>query len=268
MTLLRRPRICTKDVPSRFILGVMGADPVSVKQKYRRYWILTGTLGLFIFHPFSTDLSLSDPRGMSLYHLPGESSSHDVSAKQLSSSQGEHSHKEKKIFEILSGFKTGLDKNQEKKLASFIHQESRRYGFDPELIIAVISTESSFYNWAISPKGAVGLMQIIPTTGKQVAEMNDIVWHGKDPLFDPFLNIRLGIHYLWMLYLKFGDISLALTAYNHGPGKVLRWIKAGDTIPTDYSEKVFTYYEQFLNVGWEGKGAAPKGQPVQVASRS
>ncbi|WDT82573.1 MAG: lytic transglycosylase domain-containing protein [Candidatus Manganitrophus sp.] len=140
-----------------------------------------------------------------------------------------------------------------------MHQESRRYGFDPELIIAVISTESSFYNWAISPKGAVGLMQIIPTTGKQVAEMNNIVWHGKDPLFDPFLNIRLGIHYLWMLYLKFGDIHLALTAYNHGPGKVIRWLKAGETIPTRYSEKVLSYYEQFLGIGGGGKGGPEEG---------
>lgn len=246
-----------------------GADPMSARQKYRRYWVLTGTLSLFIFHPFSSDLSLSDSRGVPLHQPPGESSSHEVSAKHPSPSyQGGGSRKEKKILEILSGFKTGLDKNQEKKLASFIHQESRRYGFDPELIVAVISTESSFYNWAISPKGAVGLMQIIPTTGKQVAEMNNIVWHGKDPLFDPFLNIRLGIHYLWMLYLKFGDIHLALTAYNHGPGKVIRWLKAGETIPTRYSEKVLSYYEQFLGIGGGGKGSPKKGESVQMASRS
>lgn len=241
---------------------------MSVKQKYRRYWILTGTLGLFIFHPFASDLSLSDSRGLLLHPLSTDPS-HEVSEKHASPfPQGGHSQKEKKIFEILSGFKTGLDKNQEKKLASFIHQESRRYGFDPELIIAVISTESSFYNWSISPKGAVGLMQIIPTTGKQVAEMNDIVWHGKDPLFDPFLNIRLGIHYLWMLYLKFGDIHLALTAYNHGPAKVIRWLKAGETIPTNYSGKVLAYYEQFLNLRGGGKGTPEKGPPVQMARRS
>ncbi len=205
---------------------------------------------------------------MPLHQLPADPS-HEVTAKHPSSSHpGGHSPKEKKIFEILSGFKTGLNKNQERKLASFIHQESRRYGFDPELIVAVISTESSFYNWAVSPKGAVGLMQIIPTTGKQVAEMNDIVWHGNDPLFDPFLNTRLGIHYLWMLYLKFGDISLALTAYNYGPGKVIRWLKAGKTIPTDYSGKVLSYYEQFLNVGGGGKGAPGKAKQVQMARRS
>lgn len=241
---------------------------MSVGQRYKRYWILTGTVSLFIFHPLSSDLSLSDPHNMSL-HPPAEPVFQEGSARRLSPlSQGGHSQKEKKIFEILSRFKTGLDQHQEKKLASFIHQESRRYGFDPELIVAVISTESSFYNWAISPKGAVGLMQIIPTTGKQVAEMNDIVWHGKDPLFDPFLNIRLGVHYLWMLYLKFGDLHLALTAYNHGPGKVVRWLRVGEAIPTKYSEKVLSYYEQFLNGGGGGKGFQAEGEPVQMARRS
>jgi len=252
----------------QFVIGAMGADPMSVRRKYGRYWILTGTLSLFIFHPFSSNLSLPDTRGMMLHQLPAEPSSQGISAKHPSSHPGEAPQKEKKILQILSGFRTGLDKNQEKKLASFIHQESRRYGFDPELIVAVISTESSFYNWAISPKGAIGLMQLIPSTGRQVAEMNDIVWQGEDPLFDPFLNIRLGIHYLWMLYLKFGDIHLALTAYNHGPGKVVRWLKAGETIPTHYAGKVLSYYAQFLEMGRGGKGVPKKGEPVQMASRS
>ncbi|NKE69927.1 lytic transglycosylase domain-containing protein [Nitrospiraceae bacterium HYJII51-Mn-bac16s-1-B09] len=252
----------------RSVVGMIGADPMSVKQRYRRYWILTGTLGFFLFHPFSSDVSLSDPHNMPL-HLPADPVPHEGSAKQGSPhSEGGHFRKEKKIFEILSGFETGLDKHQEKKLASFIHQESRRYGFDPELIVAVISTESSFYNWAISPKGAVGLMQLIPTTGKEVAERNDIVWHGKDLLFDPFLNIRLGIHYLWMLYLKFGDIHIALTAYNYGPGKVVRWLKAGQKIPTNYSEKVLDYYQKFLNLGGSGKNVPEKDRPVQMARRS
>lgn len=241
---------------------------MSMRQKYRRYWILTGTLSLFIFHPFSFDLPLSDSRGLRPHHLPEDLPFQEISAKRASSLQGGHFRREKKIFEILSGFKTGLDENQEKKLASFIHQESRRYGFDPELIIAVISTESSFYNWAISPKGAVGLMQLIPTTGKQVAEMNDIVWHGKDPLLNPFLNIRLGIHYLWMLNLKFGDIHLALTAYNHGPARVIQWLKAGETIPTKYAEKVLSYYQRFLNSGGEGKEAPEKGEEARIARRS
>lgn len=244
-----------------------------VKQRYKRYWILTGTLGLIIFHPLSFDLSLTDSNGMSLPQLPADVPSQSALPREAPRrasppSSGIHSQKERKILEILSRFETGLERKQEEKLAAFIHQESRRYGFDPELIIAVISTESSFYNWSISPKGAVGLMQIIPTTGKEIAEMNDIVWRGQDPLFDPFLNIRLGIHYLWTLYLKFGDIHLALAAYNQGPGKVVQLLKAGEAIPTVYAEKVLDYYKKFLNLGGEEKRAPQRIKELQMADRS
>lgn len=247
---------------------------MSLKRRYRRYWVLTGAVGLMIFHPFSADLPPSIPDAVPSSTLPAPFPSDKTSplnrsvSKERAAKEREQALKEKKIFDILSRFKTGLDPKQEEKLASFIHQESRRYGFDPELIIAVISTESSFYNWSISSKGAVGLMQMIPTTAKEVAEINNIVWHEGDPLFDPFINIKLGVHYLWTLYLKFGDLSLALTAYNHGPGKVIRWIKAGEEIPTDYAEKVFTYYREFLNYGKEKKGISGKGAETQIALRS
>ena len=57
--------------------------------------------------------------------------------------------------EILAGYHTGLDAIEDAKLVAFISEASREYGFDPELILAVITTESSFYNWSISNKGAV-----------------------------------------------------------------------------------------------------------------
>ena len=235
------------------------------KQKYKRYCILTGALGLIIFHPISFDLSLIDSGGAS---WPQPSQAAPYQGARPASPPGARSPKEQKILDILSHFETGLQRKQEEKLAAFIHQESRRYGFDPELIVAIISTESSFYNWSVSSKGAVGLMQIIPTTAKEIAEMNDIVWRGKDPLLDPFLNIRLGIHYLWLLYLKFGDIHLALTAYNYGPAKVIQLLKEGGTIPMGYAEKVLGYYKKFLNLGGEEKGAEPKETAFQMARRS
>lgn len=175
---------------------------------------------------------------------------------------------------------TGLTDEQEIKLASFISQESRRYGFDPELIAAVISTESSFYNWSTSSKGALGLMQLIPETGRELAEVNQITWHGDNRiLFDPFLNIKLGIHYLYTLYLKFGDVELALTAYNYGPGNVIRWLRAGEKIPTKYAKKVLASYEELIGletrkknpgVGNQinAKDEGPLPPAVQMASRS
>lgn len=247
----------------------------------RNAWILPGLLGVFLLHPFSADLSHlehgADLPNVPLLHAP----SADLLSQELLSapdrSKSAFQHREEKILNVLSRFVTGLTDEQEEKLAAFISQESRRYGFDPELIIAVISTESSFYNWSVSSKGALGLMQLIPTTGKELAEMNNIAWNGdKRTLFDPFLNIQLGIHYLYTLYLKFGDVQLALTAYNHGPGTVGRWLRSGEKIPTKYAEKVLASYEELMKLHRKeirrptAKNENPSSLPpsVQMVSRS
>lgn len=210
-------------------------------KKYVRPCFLTISLGFFLLHPFATEFSQTAS-------LPIHSSSSELSTD---SRETDLKAREKKVLQILSNFKTGLRPGKKRELAAFINEESHRYGFDPELIMAVISTESSFYNWSMSPKGAVGLMQIIPTTGKALAETNNIVWHEKNPLLDPLINIKLGIHYLWELYLKFGDLPLALTAYNYGPTAVARWSDSGEEIPRKYSEKVMKRYEEFLRLNTE-----------------
>src|SRR5579863_3508086 len=153
-----------------------------------------------------------------------------------------------KIGQILSRFDTGLSGDEEARISFFIEAESRRYGYDPELILAMISTESSFQNWAVSEVGAQGLMQIVPETGREIAENSRISWRGEDPLFDPFLNIRLGIQYLNALHQKFGNLRLALVAYNQGPGRVLHSLSHSEPIPMDYAEKVLTEYRNFLSV--------------------
>lgn len=192
-------------------------------------------MGLFLVPSFSSELS------------PLSTAVPSMERRLESEVSGPLTGREKKILAILSQFRTGLKADEKERLVTFISQESRRYGFEPELIMALISTESSFYNWSSSPNGAIGLMQIIPTTGRELAEINNIVWKGEEePLFDPFLNIKLGIHYLSMLHLKFKDLELALTAYNYGPGNVRRWIEEGEALPAGYATKVLKYYERFL----------------------
>ena len=142
-------------------------------------------------------------------------------------------------------YETGLDKNYQSKLSELIVYESNKYGYDPLLLTAVIITESSFNNYARSSKGALGLMQIRPSTGKYLANEVNIEWNGSSSLYDPKTNIILGAYYLNKLFIDFGDLGLALEAYNHGPTRLKRYLKKGYR-PKIYSQKVFKKYNGLI----------------------
>lgn len=94
---------------------------------------------------------------------------------------------------------------------------------DESLIYAVIKAESGFDEKRVSKKGAVGLMQLMPSTAKYVAEK----YFNEAPgdLYNPSVNIRYGTRYLKYLIEKFADITVTLAAYNAGEGKVSSWLK-------------------------------------------
>jgi len=89
-----------------------------------------------------------------------------------------------------------------------------RYNIDTELVLRIIEAESGGDPRAVSPKGAQGLMQLMPETARALGV--------QDP-FDPVQNIEGGVRYLSHLIRRFGDLRLALAAYNAGPGRVLQY---------------------------------------------
>jgi len=96
-----------------------------------------------------------------------------------------------------------------------ISEAATRHGLDPDLIRAIIQIESGWISDARSPKGAIGLMQLMPETSSSLAVSNP---------FDPKANILGGTKYLsWLLERFRGNLVLALAAYNAGPGKVERY---------------------------------------------
>ncbi len=103
------------------------------------------------------------------------------------------------------------------------------YGLDPYLIAAIIKVESGYDSYARSSKGALGLMQIKPSTGEWIGEKLKVTNFSEEMLYDPEINIKMGCWYLDYLFKYYdGDIKLVLAAYNGGQGNVSKWLKDAD----------------------------------------
>ena len=112
---------------------------------------------------------------------------------------------------------SGLPQAQQQRIAIAIVRESRLHGLDPLLVVALIRAESSFDNYARSKVGALGLMQVMPETGKSIAAERGKRLVRKTHLFDSELNVEIGTAYLASLIRRFGTLDAALVAYNAGP---------------------------------------------------
>lgn len=136
------------------------------------------------------------------------------------------------------------------EIDNMIDRVAAQYGMDPDLIRAVVMTESSCRPDAVSHCGAQGLMQLMPGTAKEMGVTNT---------FDPYQNICGGTAYLKKQIERFGDVRLALAAYNTGPGRIGG---LGITNPNDpaqyekiskgvrgYVDKVMNYYGQYRQQG-------------------
>jgi len=99
-------------------------------------------------------------------------------------------------------------------LVAIVEQAARRHGLEPALVLAVVSVESAFRPEAVSPKGAQGLMQLMPRTAASL---------GVEDAFDPEQNVDAGVRHLEALVRLYdGNLTRALAAYNAGQGAVAR----------------------------------------------
>lgn len=129
-----------------------------------------------------------------------------------------------------------------------IFTAARRHGLDSLLVAALVEAESSFMPRAVSPQGAVGLMQVMPSTGRS---------YGAFDLVEPRTNLDVGVRYLRSLLVEFdGDLERALAAYNAGPAAVERF----DGVPPyretrTYVARVLSTYVEHHRKVWEDSGA-------------
>lgn len=133
---------------------------------------------------------------------------------------------------------------------------SEAHGLDPALVAAVVRCESRFKARTVSPRGAIGLMQIMPETAIWIAEQLEIPGFEVDRLTEPDLNLRLGTWYLRHLLDRFADRDDALTAYNAGPSNAEDWIAGTGTVFPEtraYVERVsrsLPVYRLYFAVPW------------------
>jgi len=139
-------------------------------------------------------------------------------------------------------------------LLDLVRDKSRSCGLAPELLYAVIEQESRFVNVAVSPKGAAGLMQLMPAT--------QATFGVADP-FDPERNVTTGAKFLRSLISRFGELPLALAAYNAGPETVARCGGIPDIPETrNYVSRIMARYAMLKesHPGLPPKPPAAKGK--------
>lgn len=147
---------------------------------------------------------------------------------------------EAEVFLFVLRFSEGMSTMNARKLAKIIVKECKSHDLDPYLILAVIKVESEFSPVAVSKRGAIGLMQVMPGTGEHIAKELGISYGGRKSLYDPFTNVRLGISYLSSLEDRYETVEYALGAYNHGPTNFEKRLNAND-VPMGYVKKVLSF---------------------------
>ena len=147
----------------------------------------------------------------------------------------------KKFRVFLREKSSAIQRYSSEKYDELISHASERYGVSFPLLKAIIKAESDFDPYAVSKKGATGLMQIMPENFKPLGI--------RDP-FDPWQNINAGARYFKQMYDRFkGKLALSLAAYNAGPTAVDRY----KTIPPyeeteEYVRRVMKYYYNYKNL--------------------
>ncbi|MBQ9757976.1 MAG: lytic transglycosylase domain-containing protein [Clostridia bacterium] len=144
------------------------------------------------------------------------------------------------------------------KYQEYVEKYSEEYSLDKNVVYSIIKVESNFSPEAMSNAGAKGLMQLMDKTADECNERAGFGYIIPDDLFVPEKNIRLGCFYFKSLMEIYGDMTLAVTAYNGGTGNVEKWLKDealadGEgglrdipyTETKDYVKKVMKTFERY-----------------------
>jgi len=193
--------------------------------------------------PFPEDSSL--PAGVDLPFFSSPGDHHKIFSYEGSSLEKDRSS----VDRILArSTRRSLGSTESEELAQAIVSESHKQRVDPVFVATLIRHESGFRRSVVSSAGAIGLMQILPSTGRFVCGLRQTSWSGSQRLCSPAYNLQLGITYLKYLLKQFPhNLSHMLIAYNWGPGNLQRALKHRRTIPRGpigYARSILREYEK------------------------
>jgi len=145
-------------------------------------------------------------------------------------------------------------------VAAQVASASDAHGLDPLVVLSVIAQESRFDPRARGVRASLGLMQLQPFVARAVARRHGIPWEGESTLLDPATNVAIGTAYLGEILRKFGDLELALAAYNMGPTRLRRMLARGGAPKGEYLGRILTHYADL-----SGLVSALENQPSACA---
>ena len=156
---------------------------------------------------------------------------------------------------------TVLERFYPKKYCEYVEKYSQEYQVDPLLIYSIMKAESNFNQDAKSSSQAIGLMQIMQKTAEEMANGFFKEEIKEEDLYNPELNIRIGVKYIRVLLNKYNNYKLAIIAYNAGMGNVDKWIEEGiidnqvenlENIPfketKDYAKRIIQNYRIYQEI--------------------
>jgi soluble lytic murein transglycosylase-like protein len=154
---------------------------------------------------------------------------------------------EQVIFLKILVLKPDIDIALGRTIAKHVHHYAALYKRDPDLVLAIIAEESRFNPNALSPVGAVGLMQVMPQWEKVLGISGS--------LKDPEVSIKYGLEVLGFYMEMYKDIEMALTAYNRGPGPVDMALMKGKDPKNKYAPEVLKVYDRLKKLSLPPVGA-------------
>jgi soluble lytic murein transglycosylase-like protein len=206
------------------LVGVIGASAYTVANKLNELSVQAQT--------HSREVASWSDKTAALRSQTESLKSEIVNLRQFIAS----SSSEDVIFLKATILKPDINPELARLIAKNIHHYSELYGRDSNLILAMIAVESRFDPKAVSPVGAVGLMQVMPQWKKVLGITGDLA--------DPELSIKYGLQILGFYDEMYKDLEMALTAYNRGPGPVDTALRHGKDPKNLYAPRVLSQYER------------------------